>query len=214
MIGAKFVDNPPEEIVWPKLSSIPNSQPLDDAEKIESEAPLREYWSSIVPPLSASGPIDLSPLPPHWAVVSISITDDLSSMFVTRHQRDAAPVIFSMPFDRQSKRDVGDQEESLLFEEARSEMRDIIATSDDTSRNGRHVTSTEGRRQWWATRYGLDERLRVLLPNFLSPVASLPISGLTFSPFCPVKPMSRKPGLPNSASSCPKSSQPPCKAPG
>ena len=161
LVDEKFIDGPADEMDWPTLS---DSRPsLDPSEAIESEIPYRQYWSSLHMPLASPTHIDLSPLPPTWAVVSISVSDDFSSMFVTRHQRDVSPIIFCLPFDRQGKRELGDDVDGLPFELARAEMKEIIEVSDSTALNARNVSTAAGRREWWGTRHELDARLKALL---------------------------------------------------
>jgi separase len=160
VIDRKFIDAPAEPLEWPTLTDRKPSR--DPAEVIDSEVPYRQYWSSVRLPMFPSQPIDLSPLPSSWAVVSISVSDDMSSMFVTRHQRDVSPVIFCLPFGRQGKREI-DEDEGLPFELARDEMRDIVNANDETGRTAKTVTDTEGRRAWWRTRRDLDARLKTLL---------------------------------------------------
>lgn len=119
---------------------------------------MRSRPTSYPPP-----PVDLSALQPSWAVVSLSVSDDLATLFITRHQRNVSPVVLCLPFDRQGRRDIDEVEGAFGFGVARDEMEEIVRVSDETARKAKGIKTAEGKAEWWETRYALDRRLGELL---------------------------------------------------
>lgn len=103
-------------------------------------------------------------LPDHWTVVSISLTDDKSTLVVSRQRPRREPVIVYLPINRQDRRDDAG-EDQFTWEMAMEELKDIVAQSNDTARNSRHVVEREGRVAWWAKRVELDQRLKTFVEN-------------------------------------------------
>jgi separase len=103
-------------------------------------------------------------LPDHWAVVSINVTEDRNTMFVSRHQKGRNPIVFTLPLDRQGKRE-GEEDDMFTFETAVEQMTAIINESNDNARSAKTVDSQAGRMAWWAKRHELDKRLQELLAN-------------------------------------------------
>ncbi|KAJ9094312.1 hypothetical protein QFC19_007997 [Naganishia cerealis] len=100
-------------------------------------------------------------LPDGWCVVTINLTDDQNTLFISRQQAAREPIVFAVALNRQSKKE--EDEDGFTFETAIGELRDIIQSSDDTARNAKHIDSREGRLEWWNTRKALDKRLESLL---------------------------------------------------
>ena len=160
-------DDRTDEIVWsaevPGPASLPNL-PLDiDLDEVDSDAAHND------PPLGATTPPtmfdepDLSSMPTNWCAISVNVTDDQTTMFVSRRQRNRPPVIFTLPLDRQGKRE--EEDECFTLETALTELRQIIADSDASARNAKDVDRTDrtAKTQWWAQRKVLDQRLKELL---------------------------------------------------
>lgn len=116
-------------------------------------------WPCISPSTTPPLP-SVDSLPHNCAVVTITVTDDLATMFVSRQQRDREPLVFCLPLDRQSRRD-GD--EAFTFETATAELREIIQASDNAAQTAKTVSSREGKAAWWAERHALDKGLEELL---------------------------------------------------
>lgn len=151
MIDNKYVDGPLDEQVWPTMGEVSDD---DD--------PCRQIWNSMRSnPIYPPAPIDISSLHPEWAVVSLGVSDDLATLLITRHQKDVSPIVLCLPFDRQGKREIDD--DGFPFKMARDEMVAIVDQSDESARGAKHVTTNEGRIEWWDTRHELDKRLGELL---------------------------------------------------
>lgn len=101
-------------------------------------------------------------LPEGWSVVTINLTDDQNTLFISRQQGNREPIVFAVALNRQSKKE-DDDDEQFTFQAATSELRDIIQSSDDTARNAKNIDTRDGRIEWWNTRKALDKRLEALL---------------------------------------------------
>ena len=132
------------------------------------DMPLRAYWEAVGRKYDQNillDPQDLSHLPPHWAVISINVTEDKTTMFVSRHQANESPLVFSLPLDRQGKREGEAEEDLFTFDVGAAQLNAIIEESNETSRSAKTVETKEGRIAWWNKRYELDKRMKELVEN-------------------------------------------------
>ncbi|TFY57836.1 hypothetical protein EVG20_g8385, partial [Dentipellis fragilis] len=143
----------------------------DDNEGALDESWLQEYWAFIdkkyrtqVLDAKSLAHSKVDTLPENWTVVSISITDDKSSLFVSRQRAHSAPLVFCLPLKGRRETD-GD--EHLAFSDAVEELKEIIRLSDEGTKRAIHVKSgdKQARAAWWADRAALDTRLKDLLEN-------------------------------------------------
>ena len=128
--------------------------------------PLKAYWRSLEQKHSQNALLssqNLSSLPPNWVVISINVTADRTTMFISRHQADHEPIVFCLPLDRQGKREGEAEDEVFNFNMAVKQLQDIIDESNETARNAKHVATKEGRETWWAKRFELDKRMKELV---------------------------------------------------
>ncbi|OCF35317.1 hypothetical protein I316_02863 [Kwoniella heveanensis BCC8398] len=128
---------------------------------------LRMYWDMIKSkyasrPLVSTESLSLESLPAEWAVISINVTDDHNTMFISRHQRDCDPIVFCLPLDRQGKREGEDGDDLWTFDAGLAEFAEIIRRSDATSRNARNVFEREDKIKWWDERFACDAKMKVL----------------------------------------------------
>ncbi len=107
--------------------------------------------------------VEIERLPKSWPVIHINLAEDGGTLLVSRLQAGQEAVVFTLPLDRQGKRE--EEEEIFSFSDAIAELRDIIAASDVTSRDAKSVSTAEGRANWWSKRKALDKRLEELLGN-------------------------------------------------
>ncbi|KAJ7709735.1 peptidase family C50-domain-containing protein [Mycena rosella] len=146
---------------------------VSDDEIDVDERSLRDYWESVrskyqsqAPDISTLSASQMAGVPQNWTVVHISVTDDKSTLFVTRqHGGDvkATPLVFCVPL--KGRRD-DEEDEHLTFEDALREFNDIVKLSDEGTRGAVHVKDDpEARARWWKERTALDTRMRELLEN-------------------------------------------------
>lgn len=110
----------------------------------------------------ATSPVDV--LPDHWTVVTISLTEDRSTLIVSRQRPRRDPVIVYLPVNRQDRRDEGG-DDRFTWEMAIDELESIIQTNNETTRISRNIVEREGRIAWWSERVGLDQRLKSFVDN-------------------------------------------------
>lgn len=174
-----------DDLEWPLITT--NGLPLPrsntrvrarlammDPDKDDSDlgdTSFKRYWESIrenyrnraynVESLSTSR-IDL--LPKNWTVISINITEDRNTMFVTRQRAQNEPIIFCLPL--KGRRET-EEDEHLTFDDALNELKQIITLSNQGTRQAIHVKNddTQARTSWWAERIALDKRMQELLEN-------------------------------------------------
>nr|XP_019042993.1 hypothetical protein I302_08702 [Kwoniella bestiolae CBS 10118]OCF21923.1 hypothetical protein I302_08702 [Kwoniella bestiolae CBS 10118] len=171
-IECKFVDVVNDDLKWPNFAA--EDIQVDGSSEVETEdlddhnGQLRTYWNKIKtkyqtnPLLSLSGDssTELDNLPSEWAVISINVTDDHNTMFISRHQKNQKPIVFCLPLDRQGRREGDD--DSLTFDAALEELRDIIECSNNGARSAKSVNTREDKLAWWEERYRLDGKLKDL----------------------------------------------------
>jgi separase len=179
-IENKFIETPVDRAEWPSMvkrganaqSNRPKVPLNPEAEEdITTDPLLVEYWDQVRARhtsrsyLSPESPAyDLSVLPETWAVVSMSVTEDRNTMFISRHQNGHEPLVFCLPLDRQSKRE-GEEEDVFTFEAGLAELRAIIETSDKCSSVAKTLKTPEEKVGWWNTKRALDKRMKDLIDN-------------------------------------------------
>ncbi|KIP07348.1 hypothetical protein PHLGIDRAFT_30059 [Phlebiopsis gigantea 11061_1 CR5-6] len=144
----------------------------DDGLQETTDSSLRKYWDSLaskyrnrVCDAGTLGTANIDGLPPKWTVVSISVTEDHDTMFVTRQRPGKEPLMFCIPL-KERRENADEDDEFLGFEHAVHELNEIIRLSDEGTRQAQHIKNDRGARQaWWAQRTALDERMKDLLAN-------------------------------------------------
>ena len=149
----------------------------DEDNELTNAKVLRSYWddtrlryqsqnlgSSLPTSSEAVG------LPDNWTIINVTVTQDKNTLFVSRQyggSEPKAPLIFCIPL--KGRRDhAGEEEEgNLTFEGALEELRDIIHSSDECTKQAVNIRpdDDEARSNWWKQRGDLDTRLRDLLEN-------------------------------------------------
>ncbi|KAI8971333.1 peptidase family C50-domain-containing protein [Trametes punicea] len=189
VVRHKFLDvNAMDDLQWPlitpngsPLAAQPESTPLtrfgrplssdsEDDEPVDDED-LKTYWESIAKRYEAQC-FDMArmsihqadQLPPHWTVITVSVTQDRHTMFITRQRAARKPLIFCLPLKGRRE---GQEDEHLTYDDAINELQDIIRLSDEGTRQAANVKKDDRseRMAWWKTRSELDTRLRELLAD-------------------------------------------------
>ncbi|TCD70963.1 hypothetical protein EIP91_000870 [Steccherinum ochraceum] len=166
-------------------SPTPGSSSLTDDDSPRVEDSSKAYWDFIASRYKAQlyEPSTLrasqtSFLPPHWTVISVTLTSDQKSLFVTRQRRANEPLIFCIPLKgrRESEEDDEDDEvESrplteggqMGYMEVLQELNEVVRLSDEGTRGASKVDKDDkhARAKWWKDRRDLDKRLQTLLEN-------------------------------------------------
>ena len=163
------------DVVSDKLttaSPTPNNVKLHDELDTapDDDASLRTYWQSVKEKYSSNSYLtenvfNLDLLPPEWTVISINVTEDRNTMFISRHQHDHDPLVFTLPLDRQGRREGEAEEDLFTFDAATQQLQQIVDESNETARVTKNIVERQGKLDWWAKRYELDKRLQELLAN-------------------------------------------------
>ncbi|KAI8048138.1 peptidase family C50-domain-containing protein [Gilbertella persicaria] len=104
-------------------------------------------------------------LPPHWTVCSLTMDVDNKDLYMTRLRTNEEPFVVKLPLNRTKHRPNNTYPPTMQYEDALSELRDIIQASDDTIHNSGNCTQPAQVEAWWSTRKDLDNRLKILLDN-------------------------------------------------
>lgn len=156
-VDGKLAVSDADDFDWPELES-PVSEP---------ETQLEEYWSTLRQQYQADDFLqmeyDLSSLPPTWAVVSITVTNDKNTMLVSRHQNGRDPLVFCIPLDRQGRREGEDEAELFTFDAGMTELQAIMDGNEASIRAIKGCTTQEDKKTWWRDRIAIDTRLGELL---------------------------------------------------
>ncbi|KAG7095494.1 hypothetical protein E1B28_006233 [Marasmius oreades] len=138
---------------------------------------LRGYWNSVreryhsaaLDSETLSSPV-VAELPPHWTVVHITITDDKSTLFISRQRGGGRstdhPLMFCIPLKGRREGPGEDENQQLTFEDAMEEFNDIIRLNNETTKTAASIRENQvARAVWWKERGALDTRLQQLLEN-------------------------------------------------
>jgi separase len=202
-IESKFIDaQKHDDLQWPLMTPSGARLPIsesktaarrrvarfqddaDDSDDSDQDAPdLNAYWKHIRSryesnDLGDAATLHLPPLPQNWSVVHISVTQDKSTLFISRQRGATAaakdgggepPLMFCVPL--KNRRESGTGEESdgqLTFDDAIEELHTIVRLSDESTRSAitvRNGGDEEDRKKWWGDRSDLDTRMKTLLEN-------------------------------------------------
>ena len=139
---------------------------------------IEDYWESIrtkyqsqildFSTLSSSRTVGL---PANWTIISISVTHDNGTLFISRQEggtNPTDPLIFCVPLT--GRRDHGsgeDDGEQLSFENAIDELGNIVHSSNESTKVAINIKPDDGeaRSNWWKQRGQLDVRMKELMEN-------------------------------------------------
>lgn len=100
-------------------------------------------------------------LPHDWTVVSISLDMERNTILLSRQGGGREPVVFSLPVDRQCRRE--GEEEELTIPAALEELKDIVYSCNTAVHGAKDLQGMDARKAWWTERRALDKRLETLL---------------------------------------------------
>jgi separase len=102
-------------------------------------------------------------IPESWTAISMSLSENLEELYITRYQAGQSPFILRLPMARHNSRDM--DEEVFGFEDGKRDLLEVIELSDFSTHSGRDMEAKGAKAEWWAEREALDSRLRDLLVN-------------------------------------------------
>ncbi|KAM0787440.1 hypothetical protein ACM66B_003520 [Microbotryomycetes sp. NB124-2] len=161
VVERRFVDpTRHDDLVWPCSVAPTHKTAQRSADDAVWQA-LRERYSSEAPERSLDSVRMQDVLPEHWTAVSIHLSADRDCLIIVRYTRGSDPVVVRAPLDRMARRE--GEDESLTYDAAIAELRDIIGASNRGAQDAKNVDGREARAAWWAERKELDSRLKQLL---------------------------------------------------
>ncbi|KAL9107624.1 MAG: hypothetical protein Q9227_007527 [Pyrenula ochraceoflavens] len=104
-------------------------------------------------------------LPKNWSAISLRLADDSQEIVISKLSRDSTPFHLRLPLCRSSAEDSVNADETLDFCRCKDELKSIIASANKTSHDGRACRDKQSKKEWWAERNLLDQRLKNLLDN-------------------------------------------------
>ncbi|KAK5136267.1 hypothetical protein LTR08_003874 [Meristemomyces frigidus] len=168
---AKSVLHPVREahhIEYPKVHSLHRETQAVLIDNRRSSSPFA--WPESAEPVAPSSVpaaafqeqyVDILPKP--WTVVSLSLDEDCSELYVVRYRSGQAPFILRLPFSRH-KQDEDDQE-VFDYNTGKAELQDIIQVSNYSCHNTGSTEAKGAKKSWWNEREALDKRLHEFLIN-------------------------------------------------
>ncbi|KAK2738484.1 hypothetical protein FQN57_006999 [Myotisia sp. PD_48] len=101
-------------------------------------------------------------LPENWDVISVTLCANRDEFIISKLRKDRTPFILRLPLKR-GEDDM--DEETFTFEEGKEELLDIIRLANESAHDAKAQVDRKAKKQWWANREGLDERMKTLLQN-------------------------------------------------
>ncbi|OAX82741.1 hypothetical protein ACJ72_02910 [Emergomyces africanus] len=135
----KDLCGPVEPLTWP---SVPNNFSRSDQLKV------LDY-------------VDI--LPDTWNVLSLTLSDDHKELIISKLRSGKRPFLLRLPLKRGNSE--GMDEEEFDFGEGKKELLEIIRLANESAHDARARIGKSAKKEWWATRESLDNRLRDLLSN-------------------------------------------------
>ncbi|KAK3332505.1 peptidase family C50-domain-containing protein [Cercophora scortea] len=102
-------------------------------------------------------------IPAAWSVVSISLSENMHDLCITKLQAHHSPFVLRLPLERASSRDADNA--VFNFQQGRAELLEIVELANATCHDARDMTAKGARSAWWADREALDLRLKELLES-------------------------------------------------
>jgi len=147
-----------DDLLWPTTSAEENEARSPERQLLLT---MRERYRLETPEPALTDPSMSSLLPPKWTSISLHLNLERDNLIVVRHRRDSEPVVFKLPLDRLARRE--GEEETFTYDDATGELKDIIASTNNSAKVAKNIETSADRDQWWQEREQLDERLKELL---------------------------------------------------
>ncbi|OJD25882.1 hypothetical protein ACJ73_02744 [Blastomyces percursus] len=102
-------------------------------------------------------------LPDTWNVLSLTVSDDHNEFIISKLRSGQPPFLLRLPLKRGNSEDM--DEDEFCFGEGKTELLEIIRLTNESAHGARARAGKIAKKEWWATRQSLDNRLRYLLSN-------------------------------------------------
>lgn len=105
-------------------------------------------------------------LPQTWNVVTLTISSDHKEFVISKLRSNQTPFVLRLPFRRGDEED--DDEAEFGFDEGKEELKEIITEANRSAHDSKTRNDKYSKKEWWAYRQALDNRLKNLLQNIES----------------------------------------------
>ena len=105
----------------------------------------------------------ITTLPRSWSVVSIGVTPDKKHLLLSKLCRDTEELVLRLPLERSEEAE--DREEAFDFTTCHSELLELVSQANTSAHSATCGTDKQAKKDWWAERERLDQKLRCLLEN-------------------------------------------------
>ncbi|KAL2385604.1 hypothetical protein RJZ90_001165 [Blastomyces dermatitidis] len=102
-------------------------------------------------------------LPDTWNVLSLTVSDDHNEFIISKLRSGKPPFLLRLPLKRGNSEDM--DEDEFDFGEGKRELLEIIRLANESAHDARARVGKIAKKEWWATRQSLDNRLKDLLGN-------------------------------------------------
>ncbi|ODQ51297.1 hypothetical protein SAICODRAFT_60129 [Saitoella complicata NRRL Y-17804] len=102
-------------------------------------------------------------IPSNWMVISVTLSEDLTELYIGSVQSGQAPLVLRLPLNRHAGND--DEDMDFSYETALKELKDVLSSSNASTKRAKDIRDRETKLAWWNERIALDARLKVLLEN-------------------------------------------------
>ncbi|EEH11136.1 separin [Histoplasma capsulatum G186AR] len=102
-------------------------------------------------------------LPNTWNVLSLTVSGDHKEFIISKLRSGRPPFLLRLPLKRGNLEEM--DEDEFDFGEGKKELLEIIRLANESAHNARASIDKSAKKEWWATRQSLDNRLRDLLSN-------------------------------------------------
>ncbi|PGH17135.1 hypothetical protein AJ79_01273 [Helicocarpus griseus UAMH5409] len=138
----KELCGPVEPLKWPSADTDKTSHQLECTELMQNQ-------------------IDI--LPDTWNVLSMTLSDDRNEFIISKMRAGKPPFLLRLPMKRGNSEDM--DEEEFDFDEGKAELLEIIQLANESAHDAKARVDKDSKKEWWANRETLDNRLKDLLSN-------------------------------------------------
>ena len=102
-------------------------------------------------------------IPRDWNVVSLTLSQELDEILVSKIRSGQAPFVLRLPLNRHNPAD--QDEETFGYHQGRVELQNLINLANSSAHDARDLSHKGAKTEWWEKRATLDARLKDLLIN-------------------------------------------------
>ncbi|ODH53690.1 hypothetical protein GX48_00108 [Paracoccidioides brasiliensis] len=102
-------------------------------------------------------------LPDTWNVLSLTLSNDRNEFIISKLRSGKPPFLLRLPLKRGTSEHM--DEEEFNFAEGKRELLEIVQLANKSAHDAKARVDKNSKKEWWAARKSLDNRLKTLLNN-------------------------------------------------